>query len=876
MKFRTGTRIGAYELRPLVGRGATADVYRALDTQLQREVALKIVANDRNADGRVLLRLEREARILAALEHPNIARIYGLEHIDGVHALVLEFIEGPTLADRIATEPMPVDEALAIARQIAAALESAHERGVIHRDLKPSNIKFSGGGTVKLLDFGLARVLRPTTPSDEALPPTLTSDGIAVGTAAYMSPEQARGRRVDERTDIWALGCVLYEMLTGRRAFHADDTASTFAAILHAEPDWTRVPPDCPAMLRIFLKRSLSKEPEDRIRHIGDVRLVLDGRLDTDADTPATTNSVRRSHSLGWKRALVFVVLAAAAAAGALIVASRRPPGPSKSYVIHAPRGTQFGNVTMEPYPAVSPDGRSVAYRTGEADGGSIWIQRLGELNAQQLPGTERMGIPFWSPDGRFVGIGGPDGLYTVAVTGGSAPQQVCACPLSQGAAWGRDGTILFSQSSGLSRVSATGGVITRVTALAEDHGDFAHQHPLFLPDGRRFVFLVKSTRAARAGIYLASLDNPANARRLLQDSSNVALGEGPDGRSHLFFVRDVTLLAQPFDLARGILIDSPTVMAPRVIPGEAGRFAPFAAGGRSLVFRQSTAPESRLRWFDRHGVPEQGGFDLSGSFRYLQLSRDGRWLAVSQLDADTTKLDVWTHDLARGVSERLTTDAVGAFFPVWTPDAERVIYASAREGPWHLFWRSSMRPDAGRTYAAVLPFTKYPTDVSRDGRSLVFMGDGAVWMLPLAPVADPIKLVSGLQGRVSPDGRWLAYTSSESGRREVYVTTFPTPTARVRVSSHGGEDPHWRDDGSELYYLDADQTLVAADVRLLPSFEVTGQWRLFRAAIDDRSLRFGGSYVPDRTGQRFLINERVRGEEIVLIVTEHWTPNGR
>ena len=329
MKFRTGTRIGVYEVRPLAGRGATAEVYRAFDTRLQHDVALKVVADDRSADGRLLLRLESEARILAALEHPNIARIHGLEHIDGVRALVLEFIEGPTLADRIATGPIPVDEAIAIARQIAGALEAAHDRDVIHRDLKPSNIKLSDGTTVKLLDFGLARVLRPSTANDETPPPTLTSDGIAVGTAAYMSPEQARGRQLDERTDIWAFGCVLYEMLTGRRAFQADDTASTFAAILHAEPDWTCVPPDCPAMLRIFLKRCLSKEPGNRIRHIGDVRLALDGGLDLDDATSAASNAAPRGDALGWKRAITLAALAAAAAAAAVasIVATPHAEG---------------------------------------------------------------------------------------------------------------------------------------------------------------------------------------------------------------------------------------------------------------------------------------------------------------------------------------------------------------------------------------------------------------------------------------------------------------------------------------------------------------------------------------------------------------------
>ncbi len=862
MALRTGTRIGAYELRPLEGRGATANVFRAVDTKLRREVALKVIEDPPNASDSArasLLRLEREAHILASLEHPNIARVHGVEHADGVHAIVMELVEGPTLADRLAAGSLRVREALDIAVQVASALETVHDHGVVHRDLKPSNIKTARDGTVKVLDFGLARVLRPLVSCDDRLPSTITPDAVAVGTAAYMSPEQARGHEVDHRTDIWAFACVVYEMLTGVRAFPGRDTASTFAAVLTSEPDWTRLPAEVPATALAFIKCCLNKEVADRPRHIGDVRLALEGVFETEKPRVASAGG----------RTLAVAALAVVAASLGSLSWGQSPGREAKSYVIHSPEGTQFNPVTMEPYPSLSPDGRYVAYRT-ESDSRGTWVQQLGDLTPRRLH-TGQLGRPFWSPDGRFIGLAGPDGIQVFAVQGDSAPQTICACPATDGATWGQGGTILFSDRRGLSRLAAGGGTITTVTSLAEERGEFAHQHPIFLPDGRRFLYLVRSTQPDRGGIFIASLDNPTQARRLLPDDSNVSYGIGPDGRAYLLFVRDVTLVAQPFDVEAGMLSGSPVVIAPRVVPGEGGRLAPFAAAGRSIVFRQTTPPRHRLRWFDRRGVSRPDAFERTGAFRYVALSRDGRALAVSEAHAETTKLDVWVHDLERDVSERMTVDSVGAFFPVWMPDGDRVIYASAREGPWHIFWRSRDRPDHGRLLAGLLPSTKYPSDVTADGRYVLFHGDGAVWALPLSAGATPTTLVDGSHGRVSPDGRWLAYASAENGRREVYVTTFPNPQVRWRVSENGGEDPHWRADGQELFFLDADRTLIAASLALTPTFEVKGQVRLFRPSIDERVLRAGASYAPAPDGQRFLIIERVDHQEVVLTVMESW-----
>ena len=869
MELRAGTRVGAYELRPMEGRGGTAEVYRALDTRLSREVALKVIADHHRGDPKAQARLEREARILASLSHPHIARVHGLTDLDGIQALVLELVEGPTLADRLAAGPLAQDDALVIARQIAMALESAHERGVVHRDLKPSNIKFSSDGAVKVLDFGLARLVRPQAGEGDGLAATITQEGLAVGTAAYMSPEQARGHAVDERADIWAFGCVLYEMLTGERAFPGSDTASTLAAVLRSEPDWSLLPGTLSPTIRVYLQRCLSKEPAERIRHIGDVRLAIDGRLDPERP-PAVEAPVTRGRSRWHVAAWVIAALVAGAAATASLTWLGATGEVERAFVIHAPDGARFGEVTMEPYPALSPDGQQIAYVAATDRGTSVWVQRVGDLSSRQLPGTERMGRPFWSPDGTFVAVGGARGLRTIAIAGDSAPQTVCECPATDGGAWSRDGTILFSHRVGLSRVAASGGTPVPVTTIDESRGEFAHQFPQFLPDGRRFLYLIRSDQAERRGIYLASIDHPGNTHRLLPDDSNVDIGEGADGSPYLFFVRDVTLVAQPFDFDRGELTGSPILIAPRVVPGEGGRFAPFAAGGRTIVFRQTTAPRTRLRWFDRRGLSAPGS-ELAGSFRYVSLSPDGSRLAVSQVDPQTTKLDLWMHDLRRGVSERLTSDPVGAFFPVWTPDASRVLYASAREGPWHLFWRSPTSPDTGRLYAAVMPFTKYPDSVTPDGRWLLFNGDGVVWRLSLTEPSKPIRVVAGLQGHVSPDGRWLAYASAENGPREVYVSPFPEAQTRVRISVAGGSEPQWRADGGELFFFDADQTLMAATLTTGQRLAVRRLERLFRARLDPRTARYGPSYAVHPDGQRFLINEAVDDQETLLTVLERW-----
>ena len=850
------------------------EVYRARDIRLNRNVALKVLPANLASDAAALARLQREAQLLASLNHPNIAAIYGVEEGVGVHALVLELVEGPTLADRLAGGALSPDEALQIALQIAAALEAAHEHGIVHRDLKPSNVKLRPDGTVKLLDFGIAKVFDPARSAGDAAAPTVTApvDAIA-GTAAYMSPEQARGSAVDKRADIWAFGCVLYEMLTGCRAFAASTGADTIAAVLTSEPNWTALPHACPPPVAVFLRRCLQKEPRQRLRDIGDMRLALNGSLD--GAVVATTRAPSRGPSAAvWVASLVVAGVLAGGAAWRFAAPASAP----LSFVLPAPEGSAFGQVTMQPEPAVSPNGRSVAYLARSGSPLEIWVETLGRRDARPLPGTETASFPFWSPDSAFLGFSARGRLKKIDVSGRAAPQDLCQCSSAGGGTWSRDGTIVFAGEAGLFRIGADGGNPVALTTMDESRGEYAHRFPVMLADGKRFVFLIRSTSEAHRGIYLSSLDNPSLRQRLVPDDSNAAVGAGPDGTPYLFFVRDLTLLAQALDTSSYTLVGQPIVVARPVIPGETGRFAPFAVGGGSLVYRTTASARNRLLWFDRRGLVAGRVSIPDGGYRDPALSPDGTRLAVSQLHPQTGYRDVWVVDLARGAMERVTADPVGASFPVWTPDGRRVVFASARAGPWNLY---SASPAGGGgelpIYEATEPLLKYPTAVTEAGRLIVYQGSGDLWMVPIDGSRPPsLLLASGAQGRVSPDGRWLAYVAGGPTDRQVYITTFPTPTDRWRVSAHGGRDPHWRQDGRELFFLADDYILTAVRVDPRKPISPGAPEPLFRLSFDPDAPLFGSVYAPTTDGQRFLVNETVERNEMLLSVTLNWNPNAR
>ncbi len=655
-------------------------VYRATDTNLKRQVAIKVLPASLAGDADRLARFQREAEVLAALNHPNIAQIYGLEKTADFTALVMELVEGDDLSQRIARGAIPIDEALPIAKQIAEALEAAHEQGIIHRDLKPANIKVRSDGMVKVLDFGLAKALAPAgagATADVMDSPTITSPaqvtgvGVILGTAAYMAPEQARGKAVDKRADIWAFGCVLYEMLAGRRAFVGEDVAETIGAVIHKEPDWTRLPATVPPSLVTYLKRCLQKDTKQRVQAIGDVRLALDGAFETAASSSATVAALpARATPLAWIAALVVAVLGMIAMAVPTVRHLREapPPAPPETRLeINTPATDQPTSF------AVSPDGRQIVF-VASGDGASrLWLRPLATTTAQPLAGTEGATYPFWSPDGRSIGFFAGGSLKRLDL-GGGAPQTLAPAANPSGGTWSADGVIVFGPTAvgPLRRVLATGGAAGPVTTLGSQQT--GHQWPQFLPDGRRFLFYVDGVPDT-TGIYLGALDGNAQTRLTPADSAGAYRpeGAGPAGPSRgsgwLLWVRAGTLVAERLDLAQAALTGAPVTVA-----DEVGTVSVAATG--LVAYRAGTGSQRQLTWFDRSGtvrgtVGDPDGNDLQNP----KVSPDGRRVVVGRRVQGNS--DLWLLDGAR--MSRFTFDPAPDLSPVWSPDGTQIAFRSNR-----------------------------------------------------------------------------------------------------------------------------------------------------------------------------------------------------
>ena len=819
MSLSSGTRLGVYEVVALLGVGGMGEVYRARDSKLNRDVAIKVllaaVANDPDR----LARFNREAQVLASLNHPNIAAIYGLED----NAIVMELVEGPTLAERLALGAIAVDEAIAIARQMADALATAHEAGVIHRDLKPANIKVRPDGTVKVLDFGLAKALDPTGGSSaEAMnSPTLslhaTQQGVILGTAAYMAPEQARGRVVDRRADIWAFGVVLFEMLAGRRAFDGDDISITLASVLKDDLNWAALPADVPTPVRRLLRRCLEKDPKRRLSSIGDARLELDDASAAPREDLAGSTASRVAATPQTSRPIVpWIVAAVATVVAALLWAPWRAP-------LDPPKAT-FEIQTLSPGAsaltmiALSPDGRHLVARITELGTNNLWLRPIDRVTGITLAGTERATYPFWSADSRSVGFFADGKLKKVDLLG-SPPQMVAdvAAPLG-GGAWSREGVMLFAPAASgpLFRIAASGGQPVQVTELDPSRSQSSHRFPRFLPDGVHFLYFVVSSKPEHTGIYVGSL-NSKDAKFLVASSARPEFAP-PD---LLLFLRESTLMAQRLDLGRFELSGDPFQAAEQVASNPATGAAGVAVSEDGvLAYRTGGVSGGRqLAWLDRSGKPD-GMVGTSALYENPRLSPDGKRLAVFKPEGGG---DIWIDDLERGSSTRFTFDAGSDNVPLWSPDGSRIAFVSNRDGGVFNLYQKNSSQAGDDELLLKTPNNKLLNDWSADGRYLLYQEldpktNGDLWVLPLFGDRKPARVLgtpfNEQFASFSPDGRWIGYVSDESGIRQVYVQGFPAFGGKWQISTGTSDTsfPRWRSDGKELFY-DRQGQLMAVDL---------------------------------------------------------------
>jgi Tol biopolymer transport system component len=868
-QLEAGTTIGPYRIECLIGAGGMGEVYRARDTRLGRDVAIKILPRIFTSDPERLARFEREARMLAALNHPHIGGIYGIEDTDGVRGLVLELVEGDTLADRLQQGPVPVAEALTIARQIADALDAAHERGIVHRDLKPANIKITPDGVVKVLDLGLAKaVTGDGVGPDLSQSPTVTvggtRDGVILGTAAYMSPEQARGLAVDKRADIWAFGCVLYEMLTGRAAFAFDTLTDTLAAIIDREPDWTLLPATTPGGARRVLLRCLEKDPKRRLRDIADARLELDEQL-SGPRRAGLGESAEPSPDLPgsrWVYGVGIGLLVLGAAFGWWFHA--RPSivqTGAKRFDISPPAGTGF----VVGFGTISPDGQFLTFVARSPTGDKLWVRALDSQAAEELPGTDGAEFPFWSPDSKSLGFFASGKLWRIDIAGGT-PTQICDVPAGRGGTWNTDGLIIYNavNDGPLLQVPATGGTPRALTTLDVTRRENSHRYPTFLPDGRHFLYFIRSDDREIRGIYVGTMERPQDRTRVIPSDFNGVYSPGLDQRSgHLLWLRNGALVAQPFDVEHLSLSGEAVTIADSIrIVGGPDALSPVSVSrDGTLVYGSSPEPHYQLTWYARDGKPV-GTVGPPDAYLDLRISPDDQKVAVSRMDPSTRITDIWLMDTGRGVPNRVTFE--GASMPAWSPDGRRLAYLKAAAPP-NLFVQDVTKPGSIERLVSSHNSQQFP-EWSPDGRFLLYAEDVND---PSSTTRTDLQLLSidGAQtitpylqtpfaetrGHFSPDGKWVAYTSDESGRNDVYVQSFPVGGAKGRISSKGGDFARWRQDGKELFYTAPDSMLMSVAVQALqnsltfgdpkPLFKIPGragplrQARIFDVAPDGQRI---------------------------------------
>jgi serine/threonine-protein kinase len=877
MALKPGTRVGSYEIIAPLGAGGMGEVYRATDTKLKRDVAIKVLPDDVAGDRKRLARFEREAHVLASLNHPHIASIYGLEEFGGVPCLVLELVEGQTLAERLAAGPLPVKRALEVAKQIASALEAAHEKGIIHRDLKPANVKITPERSVKVLDFGLAKALAEESaemtgdPSHSPTLPEATQAGAIMGTAAYMSPEQARGKRVDKTTDIWAFGCVLFEMLTGRHPFEGETRSDTLARVLEREPKLDTLPAKLPATLRRLLRRCLTKDVSSRLQAIGDARVFIQEYL---AD-PLGTAEPEAAVVSPWRRFLPWGLVGLLAAAVVLVSLVRWPktdtgPHVSSRLSINLPPETPLAPAAAMPLGvgrrslALSPDGGWLAvvlFTNGET---RLHLREMASGEMHPLPGTKGAHSPFFSPDGNWVGFFADDKLKKIPVSR-AEPMILCAATEGFGGSWGADGTIYFSADQGerLYKVSASGGGSQALDSPGKP------KFPQILPGGRALLLT--------AGSDVAIQNLETGESKVLQERGTFA---HYSLTGHIVFAWRGRVFAAAFDLDR-LEFTGPSIAVLDGVRWERQGAAQFTfANDGTLVFSPGgDATIGRLVWIDQEGVTEPLGAP-PGDFSAFSIAPDGKRVAVPILDE--TGRDIWIYDIERGTPSRFTSDGISSS-PIWTRDGNVIFYSTRRDGAWRLY-----RKAVGGREEAEQVTTKHPVrhkSLTQDDKFLVFttrepQAKADIWLLPLQDDGS-VAATAGQERAflrtpheeyfptISPDGRWLAYTSDETGGWEVYVRSFPDAGRKLRISTQGGEEPVWSPDGSDLYYRFGSQWF-AVSVTLGERF-TAGRPRLM---FDGPYINLAGwSYDVSPLDGRFLVVESAEQTKTIseLTVITNW-----
>jgi Tol biopolymer transport system component len=935
------TKLGPYDIVGPLGAGGMGEVYRATDTRLKRQVAIKILPAPLAADPDRLARFQREAEVLASLSHPHIAGIYGLEESNGVKALVMELVEGPTLADRIRQGPIPLDEALPIAQQIAAALEAAHEQAIIHRDLKPANIKVREDGTVKVLDFGLAKLADPTGigrggsgrhESSDA--PTMTSPaamtgmGIILGTAAYMSPEQARGRMVDKRTDVWAFGAVLYEMLTGARAFEGDDIAETIASVIKGTPNWAALPADVPPQVVTLIQRCLDKDRNARVGDIAVARFLLSdhttssiGPMPAGASTPSGAHAsgatgasvatsthvaggrVRPGRERGRRGPITRWLFVAGGLGLALFFATRQPtvvgtPVTRLQMGVSPAETLPFSNASVRPSRTaitLSPDGRTVVFAGVRGADSQLYLRALDHVDAIPIPGTEGAIAPFFSPDGGSIAFWAGTTLKRVPIAGG-APATICETATSGGwgASWGEDDTIYFSDRTGILKVSAAGGTPAQVTRDAGSGDSGARERHLLPQAMSRDRMLLFTTALNNEGWDSANIV----ARSLDTGEQRVLIPQATDARyvktGHLVFLRSGTLMAVPFDVKARQVTGSPVALIDNVMQSinapngldetGAGQFAISASGTLLYVVGGITPNLMRsMVWVDRSGATPPVPLGVAGPYLYPRVAPDGRRIAVeAKRGTSRGSTDLWIYDALRGAPQRVTFN--GSTAPVWSPDSKRLVHqvdglavinadGSGGQGE-RLPIADSGPPSSWSAAANAIAYLQYySTAAGRFSR---------IWIVPMSGDHTPRVFLESTfrlsHAEFSPDGRWIAYVSSESGTNEVYVQPYPGPGEKIRISTAGGFEPLWTRNGKELLYRNGrtSEEFYAVPIRALSPFQADAPRLLFKAKPGEYdSTTPTRSWDVSADGQRFFLLRAVENNDkpvTSINVVLNWT----